>query len=213
MAGIENPILLDLPVPIHTKRLILRPLAPGDGAALFEAASESMAELAPWDIMDCVKPATTPEDCEIIARKCAACFLQRHFLLFGMWAGERFVGIADLGVSNWKIPSGKFGYWLRTSETGRGYMTEAISAICLYAFREIGMRRLEIRCDETNAKSAAVAERLGFVLESTAPMADVHPQTGKPTTELTFVRFNADGLADTDISWGQTPLNRPLTSC
>ena len=201
MGSIEKPILFDLPVPIRTQRLVLRPLAPGDGKALFEAVSESMAELAPWDIMDCVKPSTTPDDCEVIARKCAAGFIQRNFLLFGMWAESRFIGIADLGIYNWKIPAGKFGYWLRTSETGKGYMTEAVNALSLYAFRHIGVRRLVIICDADNAKSAAIPKQLGFTLESTSPMADVHPLTGQPTTDLVFVRFNAAGLDDAEVSW------------
>jgi len=44
-------------------------------------------------------------------------------------------------------------------------MTEAVEAIFGFAVRELAANRVEIRCDERNVRSAAVAERLGFPLE------------------------------------------------
>lgn len=41
MLFIMKPILLDLPMPIITPRLLLRPPQPGDGIALNAAVSES----------------------------------------------------------------------------------------------------------------------------------------------------------------------------
>ncbi len=199
MPGIENPILLDLPVPIRTKRLALRPLQVGDGAAIFESATESLVDFAPW--LEWAQSDPTPQKSEETARRFAAEFILRKQLSFAIFAGDRYLGMIGVYGFNWKIPSAFLGYWLRTSETGKGYMTEAGNALTLYLFRHLGLRRLAIGCDADNTRSAGVAERLGFVLESTAPMADIHPQTGEPTTELTFVRFNADGLDDAGVSW------------
>ncbi|PZQ45344.1 MAG: N-acetyltransferase, partial [Micavibrio aeruginosavorus] len=41
----KNPILIDIPMPIETPRLILRNVLPGDGKALFEAKVDSFKEL------------------------------------------------------------------------------------------------------------------------------------------------------------------------
>jgi RimJ/RimL family protein N-acetyltransferase len=46
-------------------------------------------------------------------------------------------------------------------------MTEAVRAITSIAFDALGARRVEIRCDPSNLKSARVAERAGFTLEGT----------------------------------------------
>ena len=199
MAGIEKPILLDLPVPIRTKRLTLHPLQTGDGAAMFTAISESMAEFAPW--LEWASSPQTPETAEETARRFSAEFLLRKHLSFAIFSDARFLGMVALYGFKWNIPSACCGYWLRTSETGKGYMTESVNALSLYGFRHIGLRRLAILCDADNLKSIAVPKRLDFALEATSPMADIHPQTGEPTTELVFVRLNDAGLDDASVSW------------
>jgi RimJ/RimL family protein N-acetyltransferase len=44
-------------------------------------------------------------------------------------------------------------------------MTEAVKGIADFAFTQLEARRVEIRCDARNEKSAAVARRAGFDLE------------------------------------------------
>ncbi len=61
----------------------------------------------------------------------------------------------------------EIGYWLRTDETGRGTMTEAVRALTEAAMALEGIDRVEIHCDEANQKSAAIARRLGFSLART----------------------------------------------
>lgn len=46
----KDPILMDMPVPIVTPRLVLRPVQPGDGAMLAEAAAETRDGLPPLDV-------------------------------------------------------------------------------------------------------------------------------------------------------------------
>ncbi|GLY99084.1 GNAT family N-acetyltransferase [Actinoplanes sp. NBRC 103695] len=55
------------------------------------------------------------------------------------------------------------GYWLRTSRTGRGYMTAAVDALARMALALPGVDRVALRHDAGNTRSAAVAERTGFV--------------------------------------------------
>jgi len=200
MAGIENPILLDLPVPIRTKRLVLRPIAPGNGGAMNEAISESLPELAPW--LDWATSAPTPEQSEELARTFAANFILRSALVFLMWREDRLIGRCALYDFNWKIPSAELGYWIRTSESGKGYMTESISALAIYAFRHIGLRRLVLGCFDENLKSTAIAQRLGFTLESRAACASYNSSSKSLCTWRTYVRLNADGLDDAGVSWG-----------
>jgi len=198
MGGIEKPILLDLPVPIRTKRLVLRPPAPGDGLALNEAISESIAELAPR--MPWANPAPTVQDSEESARKFAAGFILRTALPFLIFHDRRLLGMCALQDIRWNIPSAAIGYWLRTSETGRGYMTEAVNALALYAFRVPGMRRISLAPEDRNLKSAGIPERLGFILEGRAENCGVKPD-GTLRTSRIYVRFNADGLDDAGVSW------------
>ena len=45
-----DPVLIDVPMPILTPRLMLRPVQAGDGAAVFEALQESWDEHARWGV-------------------------------------------------------------------------------------------------------------------------------------------------------------------
>jgi ribosomal-protein-serine acetyltransferase len=57
----------------------------------------------------------------------------------------------------------EIGYWMRTSRTGRGYMTAAVDALTRVALTLPGIERVAIRHDVANAASAAVATKAGFV--------------------------------------------------
>ena len=73
------------------------------------------------------------------------------------------------------MPKFEIGYWLRTRFAGQGYMTEAVGGITAFAFDRLGARRVEIRCDSLNRRSARVAERAGFFLEGELRNAEVGP--------------------------------------
>jgi RimJ/RimL family protein N-acetyltransferase len=68
---------------------------------------------------------------------------------------------------DWKIPMFEIGYWLRTSRVGKGLMVEAVGAVKRFVIDELKAARVEIRCDEQNARSCRVAELAGFTLEGT----------------------------------------------
>ena len=44
-------------------------------------------------------------------------------------------------------------------------LPEAVRLLMDYAFNAFAANRVEIRCDELNVRSAAVSQRLGYVLE------------------------------------------------
>ena len=43
-----NPVLIDVPMPIRTPRLLIRPKQVGDGASTFAAVAETWDELHKW---------------------------------------------------------------------------------------------------------------------------------------------------------------------
>ena len=66
---------------------------------------------------------------------------------------------------NWANRSTSIGYWLGERYRGSGVMTKSCKAFVEYAFRELNINRVEIRCAEKNLRSRAIPERLGFVNE------------------------------------------------
>jgi RimJ/RimL family protein N-acetyltransferase len=59
----------------------------------------------------------------------------------------------------------EIGCWLEPAAEGRGLITAACRMLLTYAFDERNLHRAEWRCSADNARSSAVAERLGMTLE------------------------------------------------
>jgi RimJ/RimL family protein N-acetyltransferase len=89
------------------------------------------------------------------------------------------------------------GYWVHVAHTGRGHVTAAARALVDVAFSVRGARRVVIRCDQANTRSAAVAERLGFRLDRLEP----HPieAPGHTGTFQIWVLDPPDGTAEADL--------------
>ncbi len=64
------------------------------------------------------------------------------------------------------------GFELSPEHWGRGYATEAATAMADFAFRELGVRRLSSWCIVENVASARVLEKLGMSLENRLPAAE-----------------------------------------
>lgn len=166
MGGVTNPLLLDFPDQFETERLIIRAPRAGDGPAVNAGVRESINELRPW--MPWAQTLPAVEETEAHLRGAAARFLQREDLPLTMWlkSDGRYIGSSGMHRIDWSVPCMEIGYWLRTSLSGQGYMTEAVIGITRFAFEYLGAQRIEIRCDARNTRSAAVAERAGYMLEA-----------------------------------------------
>lgn len=155
------------PDQVETERLILRPPGLRDARAITKAVNASAAELGEW--MPWAREAYGLQDAvafvEAAVRKLRA---EEEFTTVIISRRRRsFVGCCTLSVRAWDVPKFEIGYWLRTDRVGRGYVTEAAHALTEFAFASLGAARVEIRVDDRNQRSWAVAERLGFTWEAT----------------------------------------------
>ena len=151
---------------LQGERVMIRPYRESDAQALFEAVSESRDHIRPWlEFADAHQ--TIEESRDFIIRQQAQILL-RDDMNFGMWdkAKGTLVGGTGLHARNWKIRYFEIGYWLRVSAVGHGYTTETVKLLTEYVFTQYEAKRVEIRCDANNARSAAVPQRLGFVQEA-----------------------------------------------
>lgn len=160
------PILRDLPESIETERLILRPPRAGDGAAVHDAIIESLNELLPY--MDWAHGEQSAEHSEEFARYASIQWIKREnlpMLIFHKTEGH-LVGSSGLHNIMWQVPRFEIGYWIRSSESGKGYISEAVIGLTRFCFETLAAERVQIRCDSRNERSAAVAKRVGYVYES-----------------------------------------------
>ena len=186
---VDGPaILLDFPDAFESERLLIRGPRPGDGAKVHAALVESLDELRPW--MPWALGEHTVEAAEAAVREAHADFLARRDLRLHLYrrGDGAFVGSSGLHRIHWEVPAFEIGYWIRTSEAGRGYATEATRRIADFAFEDLGAERVEIWCDARNERSAAVAQRAGFAFEARLSRHR-RDTSGGLSDSLCFVRF------------------------
>ncbi|MEK8034825.1 GNAT family N-acetyltransferase [Ideonella sp. DXS29W] len=163
-----DPLRFPVPESFETDRLLLRPFLESDAPDLHEALAESVDELRanlwflPW-----VAEEQTLESAGVRCRRARANFLLRTdlpYLVFDKAQG-RLVASVGLHRTDWTLPKTEVGYWVRSTETGKGYASEAVSVLTAWALSGLGAQRVELVTDELNTGSRGVAERCGFALE------------------------------------------------
>jgi ribosomal-protein-serine acetyltransferase len=198
-------VLLNLPLPIITPRLILKSPKVGDGVIVNEAVLESfdtLNQIMPW-----AKEKPSVDDSEEFVRQAAANWILKKndepYLPLFMFDKKtsRFVGGAGYHHFDWSVPCIEIGYWIRSTYAGYGLMTEAINALTQYAFKQLDVRRITITCDVNNVRSKKIPERLGYVLEGTLKANRKNHVTGEISNTLIYSRYDLNSLPNLDVTW------------
>ncbi|NCC21684.1 MAG: N-acetyltransferase [Alphaproteobacteria bacterium] len=199
----QNPVLVDLPMPIITPRLTLRPVMPGDGAVIAESVAETMTELLPWMPWARAGDAADPLEREIFARQMYADFiLRKDMMMLGFERDSgRHVLCTGLHRLDWEKRHFMIGYWVCKSAQGRRYAAEGANALTRYAFTVLKARAVQILYAEGNDKSRRIIESLGFERMGTVPLDHEMPG-GDWVAQYSYYRTSAEGLPPLDVSWG-----------
>lgn len=187
-----KPILREFPYSFQTERLTIRGPLPGDGAHIREAVLESQEDLKQW--MPWAVTVETEEAFEARVREGQLKFLAREdlWMMLLLKGSDTIVGGSGLHRIDWTVPKFEIGYWVRSPYSGQGLITEAVSGLTDFAFNVLGAKRVEIRCDQENMRSVAVAKRLNFDLEATIRNDDRHHLTGNLRNTLLFSKVMGD---------------------
>lgn len=160
---------------IETERLLLHTFRAEDAEQVLEAVNESRNEIGRWMSWP---PYLTEAD---TSRQEAGRSRERweagqsFDYTIRRRDDDRFLGAISIEEPNWEVPSFSLAYWIRTSEQGKGYVSEAVRAVAGMAFAVLGAKRVQILCDEGNVRSARVAEAAGFQREGRLRNDDRRP--------------------------------------
>lgn len=169
-----EPILMDFPDEITSKRLRMHVPRPGEGKVVNEAIRASADDIRPW--LDFAREVPTVEETEKSIREAYSKFLLRKGLRFHIYHKEtgKFLGVVGLNHINWDIPKFEIYYWIDSRAGGKGYMTEAVQAINDFAFQDLKANRVEIRVATKNKPSRKIPEKLEYTLEGILKNEDKH---------------------------------------
>ncbi len=169
-AGIRRPRVLrgprtetpfDAPR-IRTERLLLRPHRTADAADWFALQSEpAVRAFLPWPERDRASSARHLRD----RTRHTRLWQKDDFLALAIERDGRLIGDVSLHLRSVGAAerSAEIGWVLHPSAGGRGYATEAASALLDFAYDVVGARWVTAVTDARNAPSLALARRLGFV--------------------------------------------------
>ncbi|TKF99877.1 GNAT family N-acetyltransferase [Vibrio sp. F13] len=151
---------------MESERLKLTPPSLKYSEEMCEVINECKAEFSPF--LPWVSDSLTKEQLELNIQDATNNFAnftgEFWFNIIEKQTGA-FIGAIGFMIRDGTVPYFEIGYWLQTSKTDLGYVSEAVRIIEEYAFTQKGAKRVEIRMAGSNLKSQAVAKRCGYQLE------------------------------------------------
>jgi ribosomal-protein-serine acetyltransferase len=139
---------------------ILRLLEEADADELYALTDRNRAHLEAW--VPWVPATRSPQDTLDFIRLTRRQLADNDGFQTAIVRDGAIVGLVGYHRIDWANRATSIGYWVAADEQGRGTMTEAVRALVGHAFGPLGLERVEIAAAAGNARSRAVAERLGF---------------------------------------------------
>ncbi len=157
-------------LPIKGEGLYLRASEMRDYVEWAELREKSRSFLTPWEPLWPIDDLTRASfryrvrrHAEEMARDEAYSFFIFRDEDDALMGGLSF-GHVRRGVSQ----AATLGYWMGEPYAGKGHMTRAVRAACVYAFEKRGFHRIEAACLPNNEPSKRLLERVGFKQEGYA---------------------------------------------
>lgn len=199
--SVKEPLLLELPMPIRTPRLIILPAAPEHVDEFYQGKVESWEQLKEW-MSWAQKPPVKEDDERTIREKQADFILRKDLWLLAFTPEGRFVVATGFHKLRWDIPRCEIGYWCRVPDQGKGYVTETVNALTRYAFIVMKMRKVSIHMDVENPRSEAVAKRLNYTYGYDDLGGITKPGHDELRTKRVYSCFDPSVLPPLEVSWG-----------
>ena len=141
----------------------LRPMSADDAAAVLALVERNRAHLDKWLRWSARIKGRDDVDAMIERHRAAAA--EGHGFHWGIWHQDELAGGVICHGINRLDENAEVGYWLGEEYTGKGLATRASAAAVDHLLKVEHLHRIEMVCGVANARSRAVAERLGFVNE------------------------------------------------
>lgn len=175
-------------IPI-TDKISLRQLIAEDAPEIFEAIDTQRPYLGRW--LPFVEHTLRVEDTQqVVADMMTA---DPYEYIFTLRVSERFAGLLGFKATDRTTLSTEIGYWMRQEYQGAGIMTQAVQSLCRFAFTELRLKQILIRCATDNEPSNRIPQRLGYTLYDVEPQAELL-SGGKRVDLNVYVLQRSDGF-------------------
>lgn len=162
-----DPLLINLPELIETPRLFLQVPKAEFGRQVHEAILDGYDDYIKW-----LNWNPTPPSLEEVEKECRqnhAAFILRDLIRYLIIEKKSKEVVGRCAFSpdqtSWEIPIFGIGYFIRRTQRLKGYATEAVHTMTTLGFKNLGAKKIEIKCEEENTLSQRVPLKLNFSLE------------------------------------------------
>ncbi|WP_435604651.1 GNAT family N-acetyltransferase [Streptomyces sp. bgisy130] len=207
------------PVTLTTERLMLRPFELSDAPAVHAACQVPDIQRwtgvpSPYGLADAEQFTGTavPEGWRNDTAYDFAVVTRADGALVGA------MGLVSLARLRTPERQAELGFWTAQERRRQGYTVEAAHAVLRWAFRDLGVERLEWHAEAGNEGSRAVARKLGFRMEGTLRAKRVHRGTRRDVwigallpSDLVDLADLADLAGETGPSGSRVPAARDTT--
>ena len=146
-----------------SNEILLERIEVRDAPTIFYAIDQNRSHLGRW--LPFVDPTKEISDSETYIRNVILHRDETFNEVYTIWFKGEFAG--NIGFHNTDRVNEKteIGYWLIARMTGNGIITRSCRVLIEFAFEQMRMNRITIRCAIGNAASEKIPTRLGFSFE------------------------------------------------
>jgi len=110
----------------------------------------------------------TIEDTHLFVKRNLKQFAENNGFGICIWYKGEMAGQIEYNYLDWNNRKTEIGFWLGESFQGKGLVTKSCRVLIDYAFNELNLNRVEMRCGVENKKSRKIPEKFGFREEAVA---------------------------------------------
>ena len=160
-------------LPTEKEGVVLKPLSFKDAVDFYEAMHESREEIK--SLLMYPDAQFSIDEVKQLVKNIVYNRETKRSLAFGIFQGGELVGYIDLMNLKSETEEPEVGFWIKTSQAGKGLATIATNAIVSYGFNKLGLERIVLGCKPDNLATKRVAEKCGFKFEKLY----THPHHGE----------------------------------
>jgi len=152
-------------LPLTDGEICLSPVCAGDAQGLFALVNRDRVYLREW--LPWLEASRSVQDTLNFIELSQKQFEKKEALSVCIRFRDEIAGMIGFHRFDWNNRSTSIGYWLAQNMQGKAIVTRSCRLLLNFAFTELKLNRVEIRCARENKKSRAIPERLGFTNEGT----------------------------------------------
>ena len=143
--------------------IVLKELEFSDAPVIFGAIENNRKFLAKW--LPFVDYTCDLEDSQNFIKSVVDVPDEDREYVFKILYQKVFAGLIGFKGTDAINRKTELGYWICESFQGNGIVTKSVKALMKFAFTDLFVNRIQIKCATGNQKSKAIPIRLGFLFE------------------------------------------------